>query len=86
MTYKKEIERMTLAEMIKLTGCLPDKGVTENGFGFVVDVTKNKLGYIACLWQVVGLGVKERVIQYGTGHSPEKARETLRNKILRDSK
>ena len=75
---------MTLKEMIKITGELPNNGITENGVRFAVDVTKQKLNYVACLWEIKGYDVKERVIKYGTGHTPEKAKETLKNKILKE--
>lgn len=74
---------MTLLELIKATGQLPNRAVTANGVVVEVDVTRQKLGYIARLWEVKGLGIKERVLQYGTGHTPESARETLKKKLLK---
>lgn len=74
---------MTIKELIKVTGQLPTIGTTEDGRRFQVDVTKQKLNYVACLWEIKGFDVKEHIIQYGTGSTPEKAKETLKKKLLK---
>lgn len=74
---------MTIRELISLTGQLPNRGSTKDGVRFEVDVIRNgALGYKAVMWEVKGLGVKELVIEYGTGQTPDAARECLKNKIL----
>ena len=73
---------MTLKEMLILTGELPQRAVLANGIVVETDVQKNgKLGYIASLWQITGLDVKEHLIDYGTGSTPELAKRSLKNKL-----
>lgn len=80
----KPDERMTLIELIRTTGELPNNAITENGERVEVDVARNgKLGYIATLWQIKGFNVKEHIIDYGTGSTPEAAKEALKNKLLK---
>jgi hypothetical protein len=75
---------MTLTELIKASGELPNKGTLANGMMFETDVQKNgQLGYIARMWLIKGLSVKETVLDYGTGSTPEAAKQSLKNKILK---
>lgn len=74
---------MTLVELIKETGQLPNSCVTADGIRFEIDVARNgKLGYIATMWQIKGFNVKEHIFEYGTGSTPELAKESLKRKLL----
>lgn len=75
---------MTIQEIVKVTGQLPSRAVTKEGITLESDVQPNgKLGFIATLWELKGSGYRERLVEYGTGATPEHAKESLKNKILK---
>jgi hypothetical protein len=75
---------MTIKEMLNITGTLPNKATLSNGECIELQIEKNSLGYVAYLWKLSGLGYKDYVIQFGTGHTIEIAKDSLKKKLSKD--
>lgn len=74
---------MNLIEIIEVTGSLPIKAEINDGTKlelFIRRKSGNK-GYIASLWVMVH-GIQHRMFEHGTGATPDKAKEDLKQKII----
>lgn len=76
---------MTLIEMVKMTGELPNKAKTESGQDIELFIRKRTgiKGYIVCLWLMLG-DFQESMLYYGEGPTIEEAKEDCKNKILKN--
>lgn len=75
---------MTIQDIIKETGHLPQKAELENGQKvelFIRKKTRNK-GYIATMWLMYE-GIQHTMIEYGEGKTVEAAKDDLKSKILK---
>lgn len=75
---------MTLQDLIKETGHLPQKAELESGQKvelFIRNKTRNK-GYIAAIWLMYE-GIRHTMIEYGEGKTVESAKDDLKSKILK---
>jgi hypothetical protein len=74
-------KQMTFIQLLKTTGELPTRAITEGGQILELEVeTKNGVTR-AFLWQVID-GVQEHLFAYGVGADEKSAKDCLINRIL----